>query len=114
MIRGVVDICHNLIHHLGELHMPVQQESAPVLHGNALQHDLQRQQLSHLLSDMHLRLDECWFTGADTGRLQTDIERIEREHAALFCPCHLCAKPTVFPRRIKRAFRTTSSRNSTS
>ncbi len=76
--------------------MPVQQERAPTLHGNALQHDLQRQQIAHLLSDMHLRLDECWFTGADTGRVQADIERIEREHAALFCPCHLCAKPTVF------------------
>jgi len=55
-----------------------------------------QEQISRLLSDLHLRLDEAWLTGDDKGRLQHDITIIEHAHATLLCPCHLCAKPTIF------------------
>ena len=55
-----------------------------------------RRQISQILSDLHLRLDEAWFTGVDQVRLQADIEALERQYAPLFCPCHLCARPTIF------------------
>jgi hypothetical protein len=56
----------------------------------------ERNKISQLLSDLHLSIDESWLTGADATHLQTEIEAVERQYAPLFCPCHLCARPTIF------------------
>jgi|SRR5579871_958898 len=55
-----------------------------------------REAVSQQLSEVYVRLDECWLTGADPVGLQQAIDAIERQYSALLTPCHLCDRPTIF------------------